>query len=258
MTLMVKILDWSNGEAHTIYARSIKLLQKRNLVSAAYSQSLWYFIHAIIPHRTFADSNGMCNLYNLKATRWELDAAFSAASPNADELEKEYVAPGRQGYVVRETAGSRVLDRMRWGFPPPVAASKPVVNVRNYTSPFWRTALKTPERRCLVPVTEFQEWAVEPAPATGQKRPHWFSLPSRPIFAFAFAGVWRPTETGGAYAFLTCGYDGDPAGHIVGAVHPKACPVVLHEEDYDRWLTAPVEDALGLACTFPSQLMAIA
>jgi hypothetical protein len=72
----------------------------------------------------------MCNLYNLKATRWELDAAFSAASPNADELEKEYVAPGRQGYVVRETAGSRVLDRMRWGFPPPVAASKPVVNVR--------------------------------------------------------------------------------------------------------------------------------
>lgn len=59
-----------------------------------------------------------------------------------------------------------------------------------------------------------------------------------------------------AYAFLTSGYEGDPAAHVVGVVHPKAMPVILHDDDHERWLTAPVEDALGLAVPFPSQLMA--
>jgi hypothetical protein len=82
-------------------------------------------------------------------------------------------------------------------------------------------------------------------PITGNKQPHWFSLPSRPIFTFA--GVWRLTETGSAFAFLTCGYDDDPSAHVVGAIHPKAIPVILHEEDNQRWLTAPVEEGLALA-----------
>ena len=106
-----------------------------------------------------------------------------------------------------------------------------------------------------MPFQRFQEWSVEPDPATGKKRPHWFSLPSRPLGTFA--GVWRPTADGPRYAFLTCGYEGDPAAHVVGAVHPKAIPVILHDEDHERWLSAPVEDALSLACAHPSQLIAI-
>lgn len=95
-------------------------------------------------------------------------------------------------------------------------------------------------------------------PGDREKTKHWFSVPSRPIFAFA--GVWRPTDNGPAFAFLTCGYGEEPgceAAHIVGAIHPKAIPVILHDEDHDRWLGAPIEDALGLACAFPSQLMAV-
>lgn len=66
------------------------------------------------------------------------------------------------------------------------------------------------------------------------------------------------------YSFLTCGYSGsdDPeeekaaaAAHIVGRVHPKAIPVILHEEDHDTWLRAPLDEALSLACPFPSQLL---
>ena len=107
-----------------------------------------------------------------------------------------------------------------------------------------------------MPCTAFQEWSVEPEPVTGKKRPHWFSVPSQPIFSFA--GVWRQTETEPAFAFLTCGYDREPSAHVVGAIHPKAIPVILHEEDHRRWLTAPVEDALQIACAFPSQLIAVA
>jgi len=196
----------------------------------------------------------VCNLYNIKTTGAEIGSYFQAQDDwrNQVVVEKDYVAPGKPGYVVREKEGQRVLSTMIWGF---AFQGRPVTNVRNYTSPFWKSALASPGRRCLVPVTEFQEWSVEPMPETGKKKPFWFSLPAQPIFAFA--GIWRPTETLPVYSFLTCGYDGDPSTHAVGAIHPKACPVILHEEDYDRWLHADLDEALGLATAFPSQLMAV-
>lgn len=43
---------------------------------------------------------------------------------------------------------------------------------------------------------------------------------------------------------------------LVGAVHPKAMPVILHDEDYGAWLRG--DPAEGLARPFPSQLMAMA
>lgn len=199
----------------------------------------------------------MCNLYHLRVRRWELVAYYEGVDDQRREMEieKDYVAPGKPGLVIRNDGGERVVDQMTWGWPNP-RGGKPVVNVRNYDSPFWRSALSNPERRCLVPFTDFQEWTVEPDPATGKKRPHWFSVPSRPIGTFA--GIWRPSEAGPIFAFLTCGYDGNAQEHVVGAVHPKAIPVILHNEDFDRWLGAPVEEALSLACAFPSQLMAVA
>ena len=187
-------------------------------------------------------------------TRLEFNEHFQSVDDARNRLavEKDYVAPGKPGYVVREQDGQRTLSVMLWGFP---FNGKPVTNVRNYTSPFWKSALANAERRCLVPVTEFQEWSVEPMPETGKRKPFWFSLPAQQIFAFA--GIWRPTETDPVFSFLTCGYEGDPANHIVGAIHPKACPVILHEEDYDHWLHADLDDALSLASPFPSQLMAV-
>jgi putative SOS response-associated peptidase YedK len=59
------------------------------------------------------------------------------------------------------------------------------------------------------------------------------------------------------FAFLTCGYDDGPATRLVGAIHTKAMPVVLHAADEERWLTAPINEALPLACAFPRQLMTV-
>ena len=86
-------------------------------------------------------------------------------------------------------------------------------------------------------------------------RANWFSVPSRP--ASSLAGACQQTPAGLVFAFLTCGYDGDPSVHAVGAIHPKACPVILHQEDEERWLTAPLDEALSLACAYPSQLMKV-
>jgi putative SOS response-associated peptidase YedK len=197
----------------------------------------------------------MCNRYRMSAKQAELAIRFgidpALIMPEPEPLPPPELFPRRLGWVVRKEGGTRVLDTMTWGFPPPGGSKAPVTNVRNLASPFWRGALKNPERRCLVPVTGFCEWSGE----KGSKREHWFSLPSAPIFAFA--GVWRPTETGKAFAFLTCGYEGDPSTHIVGAIHPKACPVVLHAEDEERWLDGEVDEVCSLATPFPSQLMTV-
>ena len=173
--------------------------------------------------------------------------AAQATSPHVLTLKVELAAG------MRPLGKARLgpLDIATWGFPPPKGGRAPVTNVRNYASPMWRNSLRDPNCRCLVPFTDFCEWAGEPS----SKVAHWFSTPASPISSFA--GLWRSTSEGTVFAFLTCGYDGDPAAHPVGAIHPKACPVVLHLEDEDRWLTANVEDALSLACPHPSQLLSV-
>ena len=99
-----------------------------------------------------------------------------------------------------------------------------MTNIRNLDSPFWRSALNNVERRCIVPVTRFCEWTAEPDPVTKRKRKVWFGLhpPRAQEPLFAFAGLWRPGEGGPYMAFLTC-----DANALVGAVHPKAMPVML-------------------------------
>ena len=97
------------------------------------------------------------------------------------------IFPDMLAPVVRTSRdGERVLEMMRWGFPPPPSAGpQPVTNVRNTASGYWRGWLE-PRFRCLVPATSFCEWTDSRPKVT-----HWFAIDeSRPLFAFA--GIWRP------------------------------------------------------------------
>jgi putative SOS response-associated peptidase YedK len=189
----------------------------------------------------------MCNRYRMSAKQVELARHFGVPEhlimPEPEPLPPPELFPKRTGWVVRQQDGVWTLEAMHWGVP---LNGKPITNVRNLQSNFWRSMLRNPASRCLVPVTDFCEWAGE----KGAKVAHWFGLPAEPIFAFA--GIWRPTEVGNAYAFLTC--DPNP---IVAPIHPKAMPVILHREDYGRWLDSEADDACSLATPFPSQLMAV-
>ena len=188
----------------------------------------------------------MCNLYRLDTHANQIAAHFGAEMGD-DPWNGGYVAPRRPGPVVvgtGERGGRRRLTPMLWGFPPPPQGRAPVTNVRNLTSPFWIGTLRHTDRRCLVPVTSFQEWSG----TAGAKRQHWFVLPASPIFAFA--GIFRPTEDWTCFAFLTC----EP-NRLVGAVHPKAMPLILHPEDYESWLSDDWPMASRLVAPFPSQLM---
>ncbi len=162
------------------------------------------------------------------------------------------VYPRRQGLVLRVDGGALMADAMMWGVPCQVPGKRPgtkltkyVTNVRNLASPFWRSMLKDPERRCLVPFSSFAEPVIG-----GGRAEHWFTIRDRPLAAFA--GIWRPTEQGSAFAFLTC----EPNA-MVAPLHPKAMPVILPEADYRNWLTGDWEETQALACSYPSQLMEV-
>jgi putative SOS response-associated peptidase YedK len=164
------------------------------------------------------------------------------------------IFPDTLAPVIRNTSdGVRELTLMRWGFPPP-QGNRPVTNVRNVNSSFWRAWLK-PEYRVLVPVSSFCEYT-DSIP----KVPHWFALTEeRPLFAFA--GIWRPwtgtrkKETGEhrLYSFLTT-----DSNAVVGPIHQKAMPVLLTTDDeFEMWLAAPADVALQLQRPLPEEKMKI-
>jgi putative SOS response-associated peptidase YedK len=198
----------------------------------------------------------MCNHYqnipggHLYLSTWR--EFIGADVPSELPKTAEDMYPKRPGLVLRMEAGELKADAMMWGVPCQVPGKRPgsiltkhVTNVRNLNSPFWRSMLKDPARRCLVPFTKFAEPVIG-----GGRAEHWFTIRDRPVAAFA--GIWRPTEQGSAYAFLTC--EPNP---LVAPLHPKAMPVILPESEYRAWLTGDWERSGALACPYPSQLMEV-
>ena len=195
----------------------------------------------------------MCNLYTMTATVDEMRRLFGPFEGDATNLPPfDEIYPGRAAPVLRRgETGGLTLEMMEWGFPGPAAAgARPVTNVRNLDSLFWRSALSNPARRCIVPVTRFCEWTAEADPMTKRKAKVWFGLRENVDPLFAFAGIWRPGETMPYMAFLTCA-----ANATVGAVHPKAMPVMLRGDDVPRWLDSERADACALAQPFSDDEM---
>ena len=108
----------------------------------------------------------MCNLYTMTATVDELRRVFGPFDGDRDNLPAiGDIYPNYKAPVLRRDGAGLKLEMMTWGFPGPAAnGGRPVTNVRNLASPFWRSALKDPARRCLVPVTKFWSGPLSPIP----------------------------------------------------------------------------------------------
>lgn len=201
----------------------------------------------------------MCNLYSHTSNKDAIKRAFKVTHDRAGNLPSQpAIFPDQMAPIVRNSAEGRTLEMMRWGFPGlPKFGNRPITNVRNLESGYWKAWLKA-EFRCLVPATSFCEYT-----DSTPKIPHWFALSAeRPLFAFA--GIWRPwTGTRGTkaepvegehllFSFLTC-----EANDVVRPIHTKAMPVILTEDDWDIWLDADTPAALRLQQPFPNERLAI-
>lgn len=228
----------------------------------------------------------MCNLYshtrNVEAMR-KLFAAFDDAGVNMSSqpgIFPDYAAP-----IIRNEEGGPKLAMTRWGMPSSKqaifqAAAKRAdklrakgkevdfdellkvepdggtTNVRRTDSKHWKPWLGA-ANRCLVPFNSFSEFDL------GSRQDIWFAFGEQRPTAF-FAGIWTSkwtsvrkiktgVETADLYAFLTTAPNAE-----VGAVHPKAMPVILTTpEECEAWMTLPWEQASALQRTLPDSSLQI-
>lgn len=198
----------------------------------------------------------MCNLYSMTKSREALTAYVramrdrTANQPPLPAIFPDQLAP----VAATSKEGLREVTMMRWGFPPAGGGKRPVTNVRNLQSNYWRGWLEQPRFRCVVPATSFVEYT-----DSTPKVSHWFALDdSRPLFCFA--GIWRPwtgvrgkeDATHLLFSILTT-----EANKLTKPIHAEAMPVMLTDDDIDIWLEGSTEDALALAKPFPADRMKI-
>ncbi len=194
----------------------------------------------------------MCNLYTARKSAAEVAAHFRVDNPISSNAPDE-IYPGCPGIVVRERDGARVMQSMVWGFPlrlkgmSPTAKPKPVNNIADMRKGMWIGLARKPEWRCLIPLTAFAE-AEGPK---GAKTRTWFSVKDQPIFAWA--GLWRDSaEWGPVYSGVMT-----DCNEAIRPVHDRM-PVLLHPDEYDRWLHGSFDDALAFQerC-FPDELIEV-
>jgi putative SOS response-associated peptidase YedK len=189
------------------------------------------------------------NLYRLEASIADLARQFGV-EPMPDLPVPSPVQPGKQGLIVRGTSGKRSMHVLRWGFPRPGRniEPSPVNLVADLTNPMWDGMVPDPRYRCLIPVSALGQ----PDGPKGWMTRTWFAVPEWPVFALA--GFCRSIpEVGAVYAAMT----GD-SNELVMPLNNRST-IILAPDEYDRWLTASIQDVIGLQfrAPFPAARMAM-
>jgi putative SOS response-associated peptidase YedK len=186
----------------------------------------------------------MCGRYTRFVTSQEIYTHFRIAEPvpvEVSDLRPSWnVAPQSTQPVIRLNVitGKRELVLMRWGLVPFFSKSPThsysTINARAegiLSKAVFREPVR--KRRCLVPISSYFEWqAVDPAKK--KKQPWAIGLESGG--PFALAGIWDRWNDPKSdlflesYAIITC-----VPSESLKALHDRM-PVILHPDDYDRWL----------------------
>jgi putative SOS response-associated peptidase YedK len=128
---------------------------------------------------------------------------------------------------------------MRWGLVPSWATDPSIgarmINARSETidqKSAFREAFE--KRRCLIVADGFYEWQH----IGNIKIPMRIQLRGgRP---FAFAGLWERWSRGSAEPLVTCTILTTTPASSIASIHDRM-PVILHPEDYSKWLARDVD-----------------
>jgi putative SOS response-associated peptidase YedK len=186
----------------------------------------------------------MCGRFTLRTPPKDLVEVFQLL--HALEMIPRYnIAPTQPVAVVRQGATCREMSLLRWGLIPSWAKDTKIgaslINARAdtiATKPSFRTALK--RRRCLIPADGFYEWKKGEGKT---KQPFYICM--RNGHPFAFAGLWEHWEGPDNSAIDSCTIVTTDANETLRPLHDRM-PVILREDDYDRWLDPKIQDPTEL------------
>ena len=156
------------------------------------------------------------------------------------------VAPGQDLVIVRGKDSGRELAMARWGLVPwwskDGKIAQKCIQARAETiakAPAFRDSFK--RRRCLVVVDGFYEWS-----GTGKNRhPHHIHRADRRPFGIAAIWDYWQSPTDGSVT-PTCAVVTTAARGPIAGLHDRM-PLVLDDDERERWLTASAEDAGAVA-----------
>jgi len=191
----------------------------------------------------------MCGRYTLSVGQERLARVFLAEF--SDELKQSWhprynISPGTGIVAVLEDRdkGGRRADVFHWGLVPSWAKDPNIgyklTNARAETigeKPSYRDAYRY--RRCIVPASGFYEWDRRKSP----RQPHYF-YPSKGDF-LAMAGIWEHWMHPSGSEILSVSLITTAANKKMSPIHHRM-PVLLKENDYDRWLNTDNVKATGL------------
>ncbi|MDX2100517.1 MAG: SOS response-associated peptidase [Leptolyngbyaceae cyanobacterium bins.59] len=197
----------------------------------------------------------MCGRYTLSQSADVLAEAFHLPEVPL-HIPRYNIAPTQGVAVIQQSQGTRQWQLLRWGLIPSwskdVKIGNKLINARSETvaeKPSFRSAFRY--RRCLIPADGFYEWQRQEK----KKQPFYFQVhKGQP---FAFAGLWEHWEGEGG-PIDSCTLLTTQANALLAPIHDRM-PVILHPEDYDRWLDPQIQDSKSLESLFqpyPSEEMA--
>ncbi len=175
----------------------------------------------------------MCGRYSLIFID-DLGKRFRIFDPMLGIRSHFNIAPSQVMPVIVQH-GHIEMVMMQWGLIPQMAKdpekSVHSINAKAETlaeKPMFRGLLQN--KRCLIPASGFYEWKKEGT----RKIPFYIRLKETPLFAFAgLYDVWYDADATPhpTYTLVTT-----QANELVAPLHDRM-PVILNQEDEDRWLT---------------------
>jgi putative SOS response-associated peptidase YedK len=184
--------------------------------------------------------------FSLTTDAEKLRQAFPWIMGVPDELKPRYNIAPTQPVAVVLNEGDNKLTFVNWGLVPSFSSGAKMtnllINARSEgitKTPSFRGPFKY--KRCLILADGVFEWVK--LPRKREKIPYWVHLKSgKP---FAFAGLWDSWSSVDGSEIKTCCAITTEPNELVKQIHHRMA-VILHEKDYETWLTPGEADATKL------------